>query len=302
MKNLISIAIITLFVSCNDIATVETIQIEYNDATFLAELETDLYQNIYIIDSNVFGISRNRDRVEIFDNDSEFKQTWGSTGYGPGEFIKIGSVTNSSNRLFFHDSVKKSVEIFDKDFNYIITIPLESNLLSIVAESDSSFFASDFTMTQFSVVRFSGTNFSNIEYLYVESTRNPEDGMAHLSLYNNHLLVSRLMSNKLNIINTKTKERVNVTNDYIPSQPNYSYVGEYRVPTKVIWDWGIISENSVYQLIRERQSSTIYRFGLDGKMNKIFSLDFQAMRMIDYNDSYLFVTPNSLITYPKSIF
>lgn len=302
MKYLIPIFLIALFVSCNDAATEEIIQLNYDDASFLVEVDIVSYRDIYIIDSELWGILGNRDNIEIINFTTNERRVWGSTGYGPGEFIRIGDISYSENRIFIYDSVKKSIEIFDRDLNFINTLILESNLISIVAENDSSFYAIGFGMSQLSVLRYRGINFSIVDYIFVESTRNPEDGVSLISRSKNFILLSRLMTNKLTIIDTQSNNRVTATNDYIPSQPNYSYVGEYRVPTKVIWDWGLISGSSVYQLIRERQSSTIYRFGLDGKMNKIFSLDFQAMRMIDYNDSYLFVTPNSLITYPKSIF
>lgn len=293
---------VALFVSCNESTTVEITLLNYNDASFLAELDLFSYSDIHFIDSELWGITGNRDNVEIITFTSNERQPWGSSGYGPGEFIRIGDVSYSENRIFIYDSMKKSIEIFDRNLNYIHTLIQESNLLSIVAEYDSSFYAIGFDMSQLSVLRYSGINFSVVDYIFVESTRNPEDGIALIGRRNNFILLSRLMTNKLTIIDTQTNKRVTATNDHISSQPNYQYVGEYRVPSKVVWDWGIISENSVYQIVRERESSTIYRFGLDGKMNKIYNLDFQAFRMIEYKDSYLFVTLNSLITYPKSIF
>jgi hypothetical protein len=302
MKILLQIASIVLIVSCNAEAPTELVQIKYNDATFLAELDMELYLDVHIVDSEFWGVIGKKDKIEMSDIYSNDRHVWGSTGYGPGEFINIHEVSYSDNKIFILDLTKKTIEVFDRNLVYLKTVNPETNILSIVAESDSSFYALSFGMSQLGMLRYSGTNFSNVEYIYVESTRNPEDGVAIISLSNNHLLLSRLMTNKLTIINTQTNSRVTATNDLIPARPNYQYVGEYRVPTKVIWDWGLISDSSVYQLLRESESSTIYRFGLDGKMNKIYNLDFQAIRMIKYNDSYLFVTPNSLIKYPKSIF
>jgi hypothetical protein len=300
MKYLIILLSIIFIISCNDTVPLEIIELKYENAALLTEIEIELYRDMYIIDSTFYGITGNKDRVEVFNLGSGSRTTWGVTGYGPGEFISIHDVSYSENRLFFYDITKKSIEIFDRNHNYIKTLTPERNLISFVAESDSSFYAIGFGMSEFSLLRFSGTNFSNIEYKHVESTRGPEESAALISQNNGNILISHVMTNMFSIFNTDTNRNSRVRNVRLPKQPNYTFVGEFRVPTGPIWHWGVITDTFIYQIVREKKSSTIYRFGFDGKMDRIYNLDFQAIRMIEYKDTFLFVTNNSLITFSKS--
>jgi len=289
------------FIACRNDIPLEITEVEYNKATIISNLDVSQYHTIYQVDSTLIGLIGNRDKIEIFNLETGYKNTWGESGYGPGEFIKIGSITSSENKIFIYDSVKKSIEIFDKNLTYLDTVYLEMNLLSMQAESDTTFFASTINMDQYSIIQFSGSNFAHKDYLLVESTRNPSDGAALINLNNGILLISRLMTNRFSIIKRDNKV-VNVTNNSLPKHPQFDFVGGNRVPTKTVWQWGFLSDEYAYQLVRENDFSNLYRYTLEGNLDKIYRIEFPASRMFEYQSSYLFVSTPNVYKISKTLF
>jgi hypothetical protein len=305
MKHLeiyIIIILSLVLVSCIEEVQLEVTEVKFEEAKLISGLNTESFRDISLVDSTFWGLTGNNDRVEIYNIESGEVKSWGKTGYGPGEFINISDISFSENFIFIFDSVKKSIEIFDKSLNYLSTIYPEMTLLSIQAESDTSFIASSFDMAQYSIIRFSGNNFSHRDYLLVESTRNPSDGIALLNLQNGNIMVSRLMTNSFSIIHGGTNRIVSVTNKNLPNRPDFEYVGGNQLPTSAVWHWGIISEDHAFQLIREQDFTILNRYTLEGKMDKIFRLDISAGRMFSYYDSYIFTSHGKVYKISKTLF
>ena len=61
-------------------------------------------------------------RVVKYSKDGKFIKTWGSTGYGPGEFRQLHAIAiDSRGRLFVGDRFNSRVQIFDQEGNHLAT-------------------------------------------------------------------------------------------------------------------------------------------------------------------------------------
>ena len=61
-------------------------------------------------------------RVMKYSADGTFIQSWGQTGYGPGEFRELHAIAmDSRGRLFIADRWNNRVQLFDQDGNHLAT-------------------------------------------------------------------------------------------------------------------------------------------------------------------------------------
>ena len=248
-------------------------------------------------------LSYNSTVFNIYDLDFSLESTYGKSGFGPGEFQKIDSAVMTENRIIFYDSVKKSIEIFDRESNYLSSIPSEHKIISLVADNDGSIYAGALDMKQYYIVKFDGSQLEEETIIFVKDIDEILVGFHSLSIYNDNLFIANIMTNTGIIFNLTNGKNYTFENPYMEKQPEYVYQGEYKLPKQPVWRMGAVTENHFFQLKNlDSGESIIYRGNIDGQIDKSFTFNEHIASIITTDDQFWIFTGTGLIKHQLTHF
>lgn len=301
--DLLSVFLFLVLVGCHkSTITIESISITEN---YIDKIEYPLnykIQSIYLFQDS-FLSHNSSSGFDIYNLDFNLKSTYQKAGFGPGEFQKIDSAVLTENRIIIYDSVKKSLEIFDREFNNLGSLPTEHKIISLVAHQDGSIYAGALDMKQYYIVKFDGSLLQNETIMLVNKIDELLLGFHSLSINKDNLFVANIMTNTGIILNLTNGNTTYFENPYMEKYPEFIYQGEYKLPKRPVWRIGAITEKHFFQLKNlESGESIIYRGDIDGQINKSFTFNGQIASIIATDDQFWIFTGTSLMKYQLTLF
>ncbi|HAC14502.1 MAG TPA: hypothetical protein DCE78_00950 [Bacteroidetes bacterium] len=293
-----------VLVGCKkSIIEIETVPITDNYIEKIEFPEDYRIQSISKWQNNFLSYNNSTPVIDVYDIEFNLESTYKKSGFGPGEFQKIDSAVIIDNRIIVYDSVKKSFEIFDRDFNNLGSIPTKHKIISLVAHEDGSIYAGSLDMKQYYIVKFEGHLLEKETIILVRDIDEILKGFHSLSIKNDNLFIANIMTNTGIILNLENGKVINIENPFMEKQPEFVYQGEYKLPKQPVWRAGVVTEKHFFQLKNlDSGESIIYRGNFDGDINKSFTFDEHIASIISIDNQFWIFTGTSLKKYPLTKF
>lgn len=210
--------------------------------------------------------------VQITDDFNELK-TFAKKGRGPGELISPTSIRCTEKFIYIMDEGKKSIEVFNHDLHFEKSIQPQLPFISFEVYTDDIIYLSSFDMLSLSIVKLSGEGFAVEEFIHVETSNVPSDLTAFLSRDQNYLYVKKLFTNEFYQISFENHSLKKFTNPYLNDRATLRQAGEFRIPSRVVWNQLFTLNDIIFQLVQITDTeSALYKFSLDGRISSIIHL------------------------------
>lgn len=266
--------ILIFVVGCTEPPKIITVNIN-DSATSQTDYSEDFtYDGVSMNQRFVVSWARRNNYFDIYDADLQFIKSVGRYGAGPGEFLKIEDIFLTDNHIITYDSQKKSFDFFSFSGAHIRNISSDRLINSIYAISDTSIFVNTYEPNSIAVIGLMGHSLEQYEYYYTQNIREILDGYNVIDFYNNEIYLYQVLSNKYVVIDSKSKRSRVIENPFLPSEPEYNFHGEFKIPVGPVWRTGLKVGNHFLQVRNvPSHGSEIYRFDSNGVVDVKFELD-----------------------------
>lgn len=303
MKKHIKIILLIQLFSCSEVSELSIINLigaEVESIKYLDNFEID---GVSMDNELIVSWARRNQYFNLYDHNLNFIKSIGRYGSGPGEFLTIENVYLTENQLIIYDSHKRTFELFTRDGAFVNSITVDRQVNNIFVKNDTVMYVNSFEPNAFAIIRLFGANFENYEYIYSQRTREILQSYNSLRLFDDILTVNRVLSNQIVLIDTKTLKSKTITNDYLPSGPEYVYQGEFKFPTGPVWRTGLIVDDVFLQVKNNKGSgSEIYRFNNQGKIDLKYVFDEPISNLFLVESEVWIFTSKQLIKYHVDLF
>jgi Txe/YoeB family toxin of Txe-Axe toxin-antitoxin module len=213
--------------------SVRYIHLETSDECLIGEINKIVYYDdkYYILDR------AKTKKLLCFDSTGHFERLFGRTGQGPGEYVEPTDFMVTSSYMIILDQFAHKLLFFDRDGNYIHSLPLKYKIHAITSlDNDSLFLAkagdnrhTDIENYELLIMNVNGE-------VKLKGIKNPYQIKYSLSGYysqrmNDRIIYCKPMANTIyEITDTHIKERyqLNILNSPLPRNYEKSCGGRYE--------------------------------------------------------------------------
>lgn len=272
MRNISPALIIVFYLLtyCNRVSEIHPVTISLDGINLTTDVSLDAFSGLFFLRGLALLTHRSGHNISVVDSLFQLRFEYGQEGAGPGEFLRINSVSVNDNYIYVHDSSKFNIQVFTHDFKLLNTIPLEARVLSIAVSGDNTIYATTFEMNSWSFIELQGE--SN-KTLYIGPTSDPSHGITQLSKHGDYLLISRIMTNRYSVFDLNTKRLRHFSNPYLSENPPFKNVGGHRLPESPVWRRGWIYNDHIYQYYTDDGVGKYYISNMEGRVLKNVILD-----------------------------
>lgn len=246
----------------------------------------------------IYSLGFQRDTFYRTTLDFSKTDTVSRSGEGPGEFRRVEYISVSENHIHIFDSVKNTIETFHKNLEFSKSTPLAESVLSIAAHSDSILYASQLKIDEWRILHLSGDGFATISYLHTEKTAELSAGVAFLKRSGPYLIAVRPFTNRAFVSDTRSGKSFQLTNPFLPKQPEFRNIMGNRVPEGSIWTDAFILNETFYMIARgEENQQHLYRSKLGENRWELMVFNEELSGLLYFGGQLLGFTQNGYYRY-----
>jgi hypothetical protein len=299
MKNTILFVTILILVSCQREPSTHLIQYLTGTPTNFSLPDNIIISSLLSLPEGFLAIAADGKGLILFSNEFEVIKHYEKTGFGPGELQKISRLNFLNNQILVVDSEKRSIEIFDKQLNFIQSILPKDRILDAVFADANSVIGLAFTMNNWSLIKFSGQDFSETEVIFSQSTRSPEQGVGQLTINGDYISFNRVFTNQTTIISYKSGGSFVVTNNALPQRAEMISAPMGAVPKGPVFLGGRLSESSVLHYAQNKDTGglSIFKLDFNSRIKVQYDLDILPEALSIRNDTLFALSNENVILY-----
>lgn len=295
--------ILIFIMGCTELPTIITVNINEFDTSRTDYSEDFTFDGISMNNRFIVSWARRNNFFDIYDTDLRLIKSVGRYGAGPAEFLKIENVFLADNHIITYDSQKKAFDFFTYSGTHVKSITSERLINSIYAISDTSIIVNTYEPNSIAVIGLLGPSLERYEYYFTQNIREILDGYNVIDFYNNEIYLYQVLSNKYIVIDSKSKRSRVFENPYLPSEPEYNFHGEFKIPVGPVWRTGL-KVGDYFLQVRNVPSigSEIYRFNSNGIIDVMFELDRPISNLFLVENEIWVFTSRQLLKFNIDVF
>ncbi|MCH8523681.1 MAG: hypothetical protein LAT52_03940 [Balneolales bacterium] len=262
---LASFLLITSF-SCNSKSEFE-VPVIYVSAIFDEDIPENKYRawQTISVEPYRYAISESNLNIYKINRENEIIASVGGSGFGPSEFQRISKLQFDGNYLYVFDNIARKVVVLDGQLNLVREFVIKESLVDIDFTIPGIAYATHLTMDGWSLLRYDKNTFDLPDYLHIETTRRPEFGIAHLTVYENTILINHIFTNRSTLFDKATGTTSRIIYEHLDTRPPLRRVGTLEVPEGPVWLGGELFDDQIIQLSKEDERFTVILTNVRGK-------------------------------------